>query len=153
MQDDIYPADWKLRAAACLSRAGYRCEACGMAYGLLRIGKRSRQPYVVYLHAAHVNHDPENPQAELRALCPSCHMKHDRRTERTHVAARKQGYQVISASRLMIEARGAGLYISQQGDRYRWQVGDLTGIATDVLDAVGLALHCLIMERLEEVRA
>jgi hypothetical protein len=50
----------------------------------------------------------------------------------------------------VLEARGAGLHISQQGDCYSWQIGDLTGFATDVLDAVGLALHCLLMERLEE---
>lgn len=161
MYHTLYPSDWKLRAAACLARAGYRCEDCGTPHGVLRVGNRSKSPYIVYLHAAHLNHDPENPQAELRALCPSCHMKHDRRTERTRsdvqtnarIAARKQGYHVISATRLLIEARGAGLHITQQGDRYAWQAGDLSGIATDVLDAVGSALHCLVMERLEEVRA
>jgi hypothetical protein len=80
-------------------------------------------------------------------------MKHDRRTERKPAPARRQGYQLISATRLVLKARGAGLYISQQGDRYVWQIGDLTGIATDVLDAIGSALHCLMMERLEEVQA
>jgi hypothetical protein len=150
MQNDIYPSDWKFRAQACLARAGYRCEDCGIPHGVLSVGKRSRQPYIVYLHAAHVNHDPENSQAELRALCPSCHMKHDRRTERTRASARRQGYQVISTTRLLLEARGAGLHIRHQGDGYTWQIGDLSGIATDVLDAVGSALHCLGMERLEE---
>ena len=77
-------------------------------------------------------------------------MKHDRRTERACTSAHRQGYQLISATRLVLEARRAGLHISQQGDRYSWQIGDLTGIATDVLDAVGLALHFLLMERLEE---
>lgn len=153
MQDDIYPADWKLRAAAWLARAGYRCEACGIAHGVLRVGKRSKSPYIVYLHAAHINHEPENPQAELRALCPSCHMKHDRRTERACSSAHRQGYQLISATRLVLEARSAGLHICQQDDRICWQIGDLTGIATDVLDAIGSALHCLVMERLEEVQA
>lgn len=152
MHNTLYPSDWKLRAAACLARAGYRCEDCGTPHGVLRVGKKSKSPYIVYLHAAHVNHDPENPQAELKALCPSCHMKHDRQTERTHVTARKQGYQLISATRLVLEARGAGLHISQQDDRYYWHVGDLTGIATDVLDAICSALHCLVMERLEEVQ-
>jgi hypothetical protein len=153
MHNPLYPSDWKLRAAACFARAGYRCEDCGVPHGVLRVGKKSKSPYIVYLHAAHVNHDPENPQAALRALCPSCHMKHDRRTECKPAPARRQGYQLISATRLVKEARGAGLYISQQGDRYVWQIGDLKGIATDVLDAVGLALHCLVMERLEEVQA
>ena len=158
MQQQLYPADWKLRAAACLSRAGYRCEDCGIPHGVLRIGKKSKSPYIVYLHAAHVNHDPENPQAVLKALCPSCHMKHDRRTERASSkrhntaksGAHRQGYQLISATHLVREARRAGLHISPQGDRYRWQIGDLHGIANDVLDAIGSALHTLAMERLEE---
>ncbi len=143
MQNTLSPSDWKLRAHICLARAGYRCEDCGTPHGVLRIGKKSKSPYIVYLHAAHVNHDPEHSQAELRALCPSCHMKHDRRTERAHMATRKRGYQVISATRLVLEARGAGLHISQHGDRYSWQIGDLSGIAADVLDAIGSALHCL----------
>jgi hypothetical protein len=152
MQQDLYPIDWKTRAAACLARAGYRCEQCGIPHGVLRVGKRSKSPYVVYLHAAHVNHDPENPQAELKALCPACHMKHDRRTERQGATSRRQGYQVVSTSRLLVEMRGAGLRISQEGDRFYWQVGDLSGLANDLLDAIGSALHCLrmsYMERLE----
>jgi hypothetical protein len=150
MNTSLYPSDWKLRAAACLARADYRCEDCGTPHGVLRVGKKSKSTYIVYLHAAHVNHDPENPQAELKALCPACHMKHDRHTERTPASTHRQGYQVISEMRLVREARGAGLHISQQGDRYCWHVGDLSGIATDVLDAIGSALHCLVMERLEE---
>jgi hypothetical protein len=162
MNTPLYPSDWKLRAAACLAKAGYRCEGCGIPYGVLRVGKRSKSPYIVYLHAAHVNHDPENPEAELKALCPACHMKHDRQTEHTPTSSastHRHGYQVFSETRLLRETRGAGLCISQQGDRYSWQVSDLAGIATDVLDAIGSALHCLVMERreeqaeLEEVRA
>jgi hypothetical protein len=120
---------------------------------VLRVGKRSKSPYIVYLHAAHVNHDPENPEAELKALCPACHMKYDRQTERTPASAastHRYGYQVISETRLLREARGAGLSITQQDDRYSWQVSGLAGIATDVLDAIGSALHCLVMERREE---
>jgi hypothetical protein len=149
IQQDLYPLDWKIRAAACLARASYRCEHCGIAHGVLRVGKRSKSPYVVYLHAAHINHDPENPQAELRALCPACHMKHDRRTARKGPTARRQGYQVVSTSRLLLEMGSAGLRISQKGDFYSWQVGDLSGLANDLLDAIGSALHCLCMERLE----
>ena len=150
MNTSLYPSDWKLRAAACLARAGYRCQNCGMPHGVLRVGKKSKSPYIVYLHAAHVNRDPENPQAELKALCPACHMKHDRQTECTPASTHRQGYQVISETRLLREARSAGLHINQHGDRYCWQAGDLSGIATDVLDAIGSALHCLVMERLEE---
>jgi hypothetical protein len=31
-----------------------------------------------------------------------------------------------------------------------WRIGDLAGIAPDVLDALSSALHCLRMDRLEE---
>jgi hypothetical protein len=149
MQQSLYPPDWKQRAQACLERAGYRCEGCGIPQGVLRVGKRSQQPYIVYLHAAHIHHDPHDPCAELRALCPSCHLKHDRHTERTRPAAHRQGYQVVSTTRLLVEMRSAGLRITQEGDRFYWQVGDLSGLANDLLDAIGSALHCLRMERLE----
>jgi single stranded DNA-binding protein len=135
MQQELYPSDWKLRAHACLAQAGYRCEDCGTPHGVLRVGKRSKSPYVVYLHAAHVNHDPDNPQ-----------------TERKRIAAHKQGYHVVSTTRLVIEVRSAGLHITQEEDRTYWQIGELSGMANDVLDAIASALHCLRMERME-VRA
>src|SRR6266568_7096894 len=103
MQNTLYPTDWKRRAQACVARAGYRCEDCGIAHGVLRMGKRSKSAYVVYLHAAHVNHDPHNPQAELRALCPACHMHYDRRTEhttqQTRSLPRRRGYQAVTLER------------------------------------------------------
>lgn len=149
MQQYLYPSDWRARAYACLKRAGWRCEACGVPQGVLRVSKRSKQPYIVYLHAAHVNHDPDNQEAELRALCASCHLHYDRRTERQPAGPHRQGYQVVSTTRLLVEMRGAGLLIRQEGERYYWQVGDLSGLANDLVDAIGSALHCLRMERLE----
>ena len=153
MQNTLYPTDWKRRAQACLEQAGYRCEDCGIAHGVLRMGRRSKSAFVVYLHAAHINHDPHNPQVELRALCPSCHLKYDRRTQGKRTGARRQGYQVVSTTRLLMEMQGAGLRISQEGDCFAWQVGDLSGLANDLLDAIGSALQCLVMERMEETRA
>ena len=43
----------------------------------------------------------------------------------------------------------ACLASAQQGERYGWCIGDLCGVAKDVLDALGSAIHCLLMERLE----
>jgi hypothetical protein len=148
MQECLYPENWKQRSHACISQAGYRCEHCGIAHRAVRFTRRGI-PYFVHLHAAHIHHDPHNPSAELRALCPSCHMRHDRNTERKWVAARKQGYPVISLTRLTIGVRAAGLHIIQEGACYSWQIGDLSGEASDVLDAIGSALHCLLMERME----
>lgn len=34
-------------------------------------------PYHVALQVAHLDHDPENPDPRLAALCPSCHGRHD----------------------------------------------------------------------------
>jgi hypothetical protein len=158
MQHHLYPADWRSRAQACLERAGYRCEACGLRHGSLRVGKHRYNLYVVHLHAAHVNHDPANPQAELRALCPACHLKYDRRTESLtppgHSFPRRRGYQPMTLERVLGAARSGGLAIlpAESGTGYRWCIGDLAGSAPDVLEAIGQALHALGMERLEQAR-
>ena len=149
MQHHLYPDNWKQRSQACLEQANYRCEHCGMPHGIMRVGKHRHNLYFVHLHAAHINHDPHNPQAKLRALCPSCHMRHDRKTERKQVAARRQGYQVISIARLVAHARSAGLHIIQEESGFTWSIDGLSGVASDVLDAIGLALHCLTRERIE----
>src|SRR5258708_5189492 len=114
MQHILYPDNWKERAHACLERAGYRREDCGIPHSTMRVGKRHHNLYFVHLHAAHIHHDPHNPQAELCALCPACHMRHDRQTERRQMATRRQGYQVVSVSRLVAYVRTAGLSIIQE---------------------------------------
>ena len=62
----------------CLERAGWKCERCGIANGTELIGKKRGNVYKVRLAAAHLNHDPENPDPELIALCEVCHLRHDR---------------------------------------------------------------------------
>ena len=69
--------------------------------------------------------------------------------ERKQVAARRQGYQVISIARLVAHARSAGLHIIQEESGFTWSIDGLSGVASDVLDAIGLALHCLTRERIE----
>jgi hypothetical protein len=64
-----YPDNWKDLAKACKDRAGWRCEECGGAE---------------HLGAAHVNHDLENPNPELRCLCWPCHRAYDIRTGANH---------------------------------------------------------------------
>jgi DNA-binding transcriptional LysR family regulator len=157
MQHQLYPADWRSRSQACLERAGYRCEDCGIRHGTMRVGKHRYNLYFVHLHAAHVNHDPQNPQAELRALCPACHMHYDRRTEHREQGchfSRRRGYQPITLERLLGAVRSGGLAIipDDSGTNYRWSIGELAGTAPDVLEAIGQALHCLCMERLEQTR-
>jgi hypothetical protein len=64
-----YPDNWPELSRTCKDRAGWKCEECGSA-------KR--------LGAAHVNHDPENPNPELRCLCWPCHRRYDAHTGNTH---------------------------------------------------------------------
>jgi hypothetical protein len=64
-----YPANWKDLATACKQRAGWRCEECGATE---------------HLGAAHVHHDPENPNPELRCLCWPCHRRYDATTSANH---------------------------------------------------------------------
>jgi hypothetical protein len=149
MQHHLYPDHWKQPSQACLEQAGYRCEGCGIPHGSLRVGKHHYNLYVVHLHAAHITHDPQNLEADLRALCPSCHKRHDRKTERQPVAARGQSYQMVSLTHLVTVERAAGLSIMPEGTGCAWQIGGLSEVASDVLDAIGSALHCLLMECME----
>jgi hypothetical protein len=71
----LYPDNWNELAWACKYRAGFQCERCGSADGMWRIGRH--QAYKVWLTAAHLDHDPENPNPRLMAMCQDCHLKYD----------------------------------------------------------------------------
>ena len=73
-----YPANWQELAAACKARAGWECEHCGARQYQLMTSRKGT-PYIIYLHAAHVHHDRENPNPELLCLCISCHARYDYR--------------------------------------------------------------------------
>lgn len=88
-----YPDDWDLTALSVKQAAAWKCQSCGRPCRqpkedwfdfLLRqswtIGEAiaaARHPRRYVLTTAHVNHDPENPQAELRAWCAPCHARYD----------------------------------------------------------------------------
>ncbi len=72
-----YPKNWKQLADACREQAGKQCEHCQVEQGTERISRRTNRTYTVYLHAAHKNHDIDNPSPELLCLCPSCHGRYD----------------------------------------------------------------------------
>src|SRR5260370_5049075 len=52
-------------AKARKEQAGWTCEVCGAKQGEIRWGKVKHRFYTVWLAAAHLNHDPENPHAKL----------------------------------------------------------------------------------------
>lgn len=77
-QQERYPANWQDLTLACKEKAGWKCERCGVANGTQRIGKKRGTVYTVRLAAAHLDHDPENPDPRLIALCEVCHLRYDR---------------------------------------------------------------------------
>lgn len=106
MDRSRYPADWERRALAVKEAAGWACEKCGRPCRRTA-GKNKEPigPFVIRLlkslcfapwdrpvamaqeallnpqrytlTTAHPHHDPENPEAELRAWCAPCHLQHD----------------------------------------------------------------------------
>lgn len=60
-----YPADWNEIARKVKDAAGWRCEACDAPHG--------PPPHV--LTVDHINHDVENREAVLAALCQRCHLR------------------------------------------------------------------------------
>ena len=90
-QKQRYPDDWDERARERKELAGWRCEQCGAKQGEVRIGKIHRRPYVVWLAAAHLDHDPENPNARLAVFCQGCHLKYDGYLHASN--ARRKRYQ------------------------------------------------------------
>jgi hypothetical protein len=76
MQRDIYPPTWEHLAQEAKERAGWMCEVCMVPHGAIVLSPRTGNPYVVYLQAAHVNHDHDNPSPELIAVCPQHHKQY-----------------------------------------------------------------------------
>lgn len=95
-----YPDSWEQLSRACKERAGWKCEECGIRQHEIVTSKRGT-PYFIYLHAAHVNHDPGNPEPELKCLCISCHGRLDwqqrQRAARVHL-------EHVKHLRLLIES-------------------------------------------------
>ena len=73
----LYPENWDELAWECKERAGWCCEFCGIAHGTEVVSERTGVVYIVHLAAAHLDHDPWNPEPRLAALCPSCHGRYD----------------------------------------------------------------------------
>lgn len=74
-----YGKDWRKRARAAKERAGWHCSECGAVHGSKRFSRWVQREVTVYLQAHHCNCDPENEQAELEVVCPSCHYRFHRK--------------------------------------------------------------------------
>jgi hypothetical protein len=74
-----YPKNWKQISRECRELAGWQCQKCFISHGTLKMTWAGDKMHPVWLVAAHPNHDPWNPDAELICLCPSCHWRYYRR--------------------------------------------------------------------------
>jgi hypothetical protein len=73
----MYPKNWEKLAHDCKARAGWRCEECGIAHLAQRINYETGEVKRAILCAAHLDHDPWNPNPRLRCFCLSCHGRYD----------------------------------------------------------------------------
>lgn len=94
-----YPVNWPDLALACKERAGWRCEECLVKQHSIRVSRRGT-PYFIYLHAAHINDDPENPAPELRCLCISCHARYDYQRKERAAALR---LEILKHLKLLVD--------------------------------------------------
>lgn len=156
MQAKLYASNYWQRREEIFIRSGGQCEnilptgeRCTVKLGDLRI-TRSRQLQFEQLLIHHPNGDPENPDAEMLAVCWACHMRLHRKPGpgRPKASAQKQGYEVVRVPYLMqLLATSAGFCTwPTPSGRVRWQIGPLTGEANDAIGALMMALHWLVGE-------
>lgn len=92
MERERYPDNWEEIALNVKREADWKCQRCGKQCrpGYLSIAQwlttqthqpdyeeRDRHPQKWTLTVAHLDHDPENPDARLMAMCAPCHRKYD----------------------------------------------------------------------------
>lgn len=149
MNKHLYPRNWREIREAVKERSGHSCEECGIAEGTLMTSRSTGKHYILYLHAAHLGDNPrDGRQRNLRCLCPSCHMKLDRRQETgTRKSSHRRGYRLTTTDRLIAVMNVAGLVITETERGYDWSVDDLSGHATSAINAVADAIYYLRQQR------
>jgi 5-methylcytosine-specific restriction endonuclease McrA len=96
MDKSLYPSNWKEISLRIRERAGWRCEWCNLANGL--VGYRDKagnfieckglesdvaetdghRVFKIVLSVAHLDHNPQNcDDNNLKALCQRCHLRYD----------------------------------------------------------------------------
>ncbi len=78
-----YHSNFKWQGPLCLKVANYTCAHCGIKRGEDFITKEGPSKSAV-IQAAHLNHDPWNPDPRLRALCGACHNQYDSEPRTKH---------------------------------------------------------------------
>ncbi len=76
---NYYPPNWEQLAYEAKERARWMCEVCLVPHGAIVRSPRTGNPYVIYLQAAHLDHDHDNPRPRLISVCARCHQRYYRR--------------------------------------------------------------------------
>lgn len=150
---ELYAPNYEERRLQTLIRSEGRCEhvingrRCPNRIGTLKIS-HAHNLYFEQLLIHHPNNDPWNPDADMIAVCASCHMKLHRKPDTNgKVSARKQGYQVVSIHHLLCRLAGVGFTITPNEEcRFNWSIGPFAAEAADPIDALVMALHWLTAE-------
>jgi hypothetical protein len=155
VQAKLYAENYAQRRIETLNRSGGRCEnilangkRCPVRWGDWRI-TRSHQLQFEQLLIHHPNGDPENPDAEMIAVCWACHMRLHQQPGpgRKKASAQKQGYEVIRIPYLMDLLTRAGLHTWSTANGYiGWQIGTLASEANNHIEALTMALHWMVGE-------
>src|SRR5260221_13327337 len=101
-----YPENWAELARAAKERANWCCEWCGIAQGTECMSLKGK-PYRIMLTVHHPNGDTENPDAQLVALCQTCHLRDDAPMHAKHAQEtmrRKRYDEALEAGQLTWEA-------------------------------------------------
>ena len=153
MMHDLYADNYPQRRLEVLLRAEGRCEntvdgqRCKNRLGTFKIS-HAHQPYFEQLYMHHVNDDPGNPDAEMIAVCASCHMRlHRTPGPNGKAAPRKQGYKVMSIAHLLCRLATVGFAVEPNEEcRVNWSIGPFAAEAADPIDALLMAFHWLSAE-------
>jgi hypothetical protein len=112
MMRAAYPENWECLAQACKERDSWTCQHCGVKQYEIRTSKKGN-PYFIYLHAAHVNHDQGNPDPELITLCITCHSRFDYQHKQREARVR---LECLKHLRLLIQEGAVKLVAPMNGD-------------------------------------
>ena len=122
MMRELYAPNYEARRLETLLRSEGRCEnvvdgrRCPNRIGTLKIS-HAHNLYFEQLMIHHPNDDPWNPDAEMVAVCASCHMILHRKPDgKGKVPPRKPGYKVIGTDHLLHRLAGVGFSASYTDD-------------------------------------
>lgn len=167
MMRELYASNYPERRLEALIRSEGRCEhvmdgkRCPNRLGTFKVSHAGNACFEqLYIH--HPNHDPWNPEAELLAVCSSCHMRLHRQPEQDgKVAPKKQGYRVIGTGHLLNHLAGVGFaarYTEECRVAWRFDPCGYEAEAVDMVDALVMCLHwasrevCDLQEALARAR-